>query len=379
VPHTAIITNEIRDLARLIGNAGPDAQDIHVMRLVGLLTERCADPDVKAKLAGADAATEMFAPYPIDADGYAHAFDPLTEEDAFLTAWHRHGFVVGKGIASSAQCTATVAALKDRFNALGCDFDDRASWNALPQDANGTSILSRGFFELYHDDALAQLRQSPRFYLHHVLLWGRPDLWTSFDRLGVKPPEGESAQGLPLHVDQNPKIRSDFASVQGVLALQDCPLERGTYAAVPGSRAMFPYYADMAKNMGEYVELNPYSTLGATLGPNIQPIPLRAGDLVSWDSRTTHCNTANVSDQTRLVAYVAAGPSGEAERELIAARQDGFMTGLGSNVRRALMHASKKPRFTDLETTAAIRQPEDLTLLGRLLYGAARYDMLAHG
>jgi hypothetical protein len=168
-------------------------------------------------------------------------------------------------------------------------------------------------------------------------------------------------------------VHPDFRTVQGVLALTDCPAERGTFLGVPGSRGLFQHYGAMAKNMGEYVELDPQDPVATVLQEHAQAIPLRAGDMVSWDSRTTHANTANISDDMRMVFYVAAGPARPDDPAAVAARVDALKTGLGSNVRDAMMHASKKPRFTQPEAIARVRKPEQLNLLGRLLYGTDGY------
>lgn len=247
----------------------------------------------------------------------------------------------------------------------------------MPKDQNGTPILSRGFLEIYHDDVLAQIRQNVRAYLHHVLIWGRADLWTSFDRVGVKLPHHEESGALPLHVDQNPNVHPGFKTVQGVLALTDCPVERGTFRGVPASRHLFAQYAGMAKNSGEYVELDTTLPVAAQLESHAQAFPLRAGNLISWDSRTTHANTENISDEMRMVFYMAAGPAREDSPEALAARMDALKTGLGINVREALMHATKKPRYTASEMLACVRQPEQLNLLGELLYGTKSYGPIA--
>ncbi|MBU0859028.1 MAG: hypothetical protein KJ667_03745, partial [Alphaproteobacteria bacterium] len=62
--------------------------------------------------------------------------------------------------------------------------------------------------------------------------------------------------------------------------------------------------------------------------------------------------------------------------DALAARREALATGLGSNVREALMHASKKPRYTAPEVLATVRQPEQLNLLGKLLYGTESYKKI---
>lgn len=370
-----IIDSKIKALVARIEGSGAVPDDA-VREIVVRLTEACARPENRQRYEAAPASGGKLAPYPVDEEGYAVAFDPLEDEQGFVDAWQRYGIVVGKAVLPPDQCRRTVDSIKAQFNAISagqCDLDKPGTWSAMPKDGNGTSLLSRGFLEIYHDDALAQIRQNVRAYLHHVLIWGRTDLWTSFDRVGVKLPRHEESKALPLHVDQNPNVHPGFKTVQGVLALTDCPAERGTFLGVPGSRNLFAYYAGMAKNKGEYVELDTGTDVAATLQVHAQPIPLRAGDFVSWDSRTTHANTENVSDDMRMVLYMAAGPAREDSPGAITARMEALETGIGSNVREALMHASRKPRYTNPEALAAARRPEQLTLLGKLLYGTESY------
>lgn len=368
-----LINSEIKDMALQIEQG---ASDDVIRAFVQKLQESAAAPENRDRHARYDSVPAVLGPYPVDAEGYAVSFDPLEDEKGLLDVWARTGIVVGKNILSPAQCAGAIEGISARFNAIGggaCDLARPESWKNMPKDPAGTPLLSRGFLEIYHDDALAQMRQNVRAYLQQALIWNRADLWVTFDRVGVKLPHHEDARALPLHVDQNPNVHPDFRTVQGVLALTDCPAERGTYLGVPGSRKLFPQYAGMAKNGGEYVELDMQSPAAAALQAHARPLPLRAGDMVSWDSRTTHANTDNVSDDTRMVFYMAAGPARGHDAAAVAARMDALKTGLGSNVRDAMMHASKKPRWTNPEAVLTTRQPEQLNLLGRLLYGTASY------
>lgn len=315
--------------------------------------------------------TPTIQDYPI-IDGYAVAFDSLTQSQELLEHWYKYGFVVGKDVVSSIISQKAV----EKMLALTQSFDLYHDSTYL-KDSQNTPILSRGFFELYHDDTLAQIRQSVRLYLHYCLIWNTPYLWTSFDRLGLKTPQGESAIGLGLHVDQNPTVHPDFTTVQGVLALEDCPVERGTFVVVPGSSSMFQQYSQFIapSYKGEYINLEPGS-LKDYLEQHKQLIPLRKNHLVSWDSRTTHANSSNISDINRYVCYVSMGVAKENRLDLIDKRLQAFKTGLGENCRDAYLHASKKPRFTDSEYITSIRDSEQLTALGQCLYGLKHYSCL---
>ncbi|MBI5172894.1 MAG: DUF1479 family protein [Candidatus Melainabacteria bacterium] len=379
-----IIDDRIRQLVQEIENCSPQSAQLKA-ELVRALQVNCAKPEVQARYEAYRQTSHTAAldlpPMPLDDNGYLKGFDPLTQEAEFIQFWQTYGIVVSKSVVSAALCERVIARMQEvclqlsegKFSLDNSTDNDHAH---LPVDATGVAIMTRGFFELYHDDAIAALRQALRVYLHHVLLWGRADLWTTFDRLGIKRPGQEGAEALPLHVDQNPNVHPHFRTVQGVLALRDCPAERGTFVGVPGSPRHFHAYGEMAKNQGEYVELDPNHPHYEALSQAAQLCPLAQGDLISWDSRTTHANSANLSNETRYVAYICAGPAAEDNQEAVAARAEALQTGIGKNVRDALMHASKPPRFTDPERLQAVRQVETLTFLGNLLYGKTRYDSL---
>lgn len=312
-----------------------------------------------------------FEPYPI-INGYALSFDPLMQSKELVEHWYKYGFVVGDNVVSSEVSFKAI----EKMISMAQSFDLNSE-NSYLKDSQGTPILSRGFFELYHDNCLAQIRQSLRLYLHFCLIWNSPYLWVSFDRLGIKTPSGESSMGLDLHVDQNPNVHPDFTTVQGVLALEDCPVERGTFAVVPGSRHSFKKYSQFIKPgyIGEFVPLED-SDLQKELLSQKQLIPLRKNCIVTWDSRTTHANSSNISNTNRYVCYISAGLAKEDRKDLIEIRQKAFISGLGSNVREAYLHASKKPRFTNEEYINSVREKEILNPLGECLYGFKSYNDL---
>lgn len=374
-----VIDARTRDLVLRIEAAAEISPKVDslIRQLIFRLTEACARPAVASRYAAyATGASSDIGHMPLDADGYVVSFDPLEAEKGFLDCWWRYGIVAGKQVVPVKRRQATIRRVHDLMRRISngeCLLSDPATWLNMPRDGSDEPVISRGFCEIYHDNALAQLRQAVRVYLHFVMIWGRTDLWASYDRLGVKLPGHGESGALPLHVDQNPNVHPHFRTVQGVLALTDCPAERGTFCAVPGSKQFFGSYGTMAKNSGEYVELDLSDRSADQLVDHVQVLPLRAGDLIAWDSRTTHANTANASQDARMVAYIAAGPAAENNPDAVQARNEAFRTGLGTNVRDALMHASKKPRYTNPDVLSAVRAPEQLTLLGRLLYGKERY------
>jgi len=377
-----LLDNEIKNLVKkieLTDTKDSESLNLNLRELIKRLKTNLENPQVQERYDSYRKNNEAIAQYPIEPDGFAVAFDPIEDEKAFFDAWSKYGIVVGKNVVSKEVCEHAIRRMHEITHEISdgkCDLDKPDTWKDAPVDSNGISFISRGFFEVYHDKALSDIRQSIRLYIHHVMIWGKTDLWTSFDRLGVKLSGHEESYALPLHVDQNPLIHPDFKTVQGVVALADCPVERGTFVGVPGSRSIFAEYGRFAQERGEFVELLPTDPVAETLKNNAQPIPLRVGCIVSWDSRTTHANTENKSKETRYVAYIAAGPAREENQEWIDTRIEAFRTGIGSNVREALMHASKKARYSNYEKLEKVRETEQLTLLGKLLYAQESYGKI---
>ena len=90
-------------------------------------------------------------------------------------------------------------------------------------------IRRLGFLDLYHDDALAQLRQDPRIYRVFTHIFNTEKLWVVYDRIIYQKKE-ESEDILPPHVDQNPITNPDFSYVQAMIALRDMDESTGTLA-----------------------------------------------------------------------------------------------------------------------------------------------------
>ncbi|PIS03209.1 MAG: hypothetical protein COT85_04085 [Chlamydiae bacterium CG10_big_fil_rev_8_21_14_0_10_42_34] len=224
--------------------------------------------------------------------------------------------------------------------------------------------LSRrlGFLDLYHDDTLAQLRQDRRVYEVFANLFGSEKLWVVFDRV-IHQKIDESEDSLPAYVDQNPITHPGFFNVQSMLALKDMDETTGTLALVPQSPQFFHEYAQWAKIKDGYVEHQGGREL-CFVG-----LRLKEGEMVIWDSRTTHSRFRKEPKADRYAALITYTLAKE-DPELIGLRRKYFDEGIGFNHHEAGLRATARPRCE----ISLRRFPERLSPLGRKLYGLDLWD-----
>lgn len=229
----------------------------------------------------------------------------------------------------------------------------------MKEDIPGIRRL--GFMDLYHDDTLAQLRQDPRVYQVFAGLLGSEKLWVVFDRV-IHQKFNENEDALPPHVDQNPITNPDFFNVQAMIVLRDMDETTGTLAVIPKSHLFFQRYAEWAKLEDGYVEYQDNDL------PSFVGLRLKEGELVIWDSRTTHSRFRGTPKNDRYAALVTFTLAKD-DPELYALRLKYFNEGIGWNNHEAGLRATARPRF---EKTLR-RHPENFTSLGLKLYGIDKW------
>ena len=307
---------------------------------------------------------KTFMKYPVDFDDYAIGLE-YNDKEGILEYFDLYGFVVIRDVIDNELIQYCEARINFWLHKIGA-FSDQ----------NGLRGLSRGFLEVYHDDFLAQVRQSPKLYQAHTYIWNREDLWCTYDRIAYKPNDGESSIRLPLHVDQNPLINPDFACTQGLVAINNCTSNSGTTILVPGSHKLFMEWAKAKNNNPNslYIDIeNSKHKLVSKLKENAQSLPIRNGHALIWDSRTIHANTNNTSDDSRSAILVSYQPA-DYRDEVVRKRHNFMLNCLAGNDRDARMHASTSPRFYNPSYMQAKRIREKLTPLGQLVYGFTPYS-----
>jgi Phytanoyl-CoA dioxygenase (PhyH) len=228
--------------------------------------------------------------------------------DDFLH-WQTNGFVVVK----QAVPTANIDRLKKllwEFQEM--DPEDTATWYA-PQlrDHAMKELNNSGMVEAYNHQALWDNRQEPRLYDAFVDVWDDEKLWVTIDRANLNTPNRSGrAFGGFIHTDVDTTLDPLPVNVQGVLALVDADGETGGFQCVP----------ELFRTLEEWRTKQPEGRDGFNpdiTGFDVYPVPMKAGDLLIFNSLLAHGIRPNTSaGKVRMAQYVAMTPAAESNAEL---------------------------------------------------------------
>lgn len=219
-----------------------------------------------------------------------------------LDFFRGNGYVILHDAVPPQNLQAVVDAI---FEFLGMDPNDPEDWYRPPHRTNG-------MVELYQHQALWDNRQHPRVHQAFSEIYGTEKLWVSEDRVCMKPtmhpahPEYDHKGFIHWDVDTS-KLPLPFR-VQGVLALTDTTEDMGGFQCIPG------FHRDLAQWIAtQPPDRNPYQPDLSALPPGmkVMPIPMKAGDLLIWDTLLAHGNGHNVSNRPRLAQYITMFPAGD--------------------------------------------------------------------
>jgi len=188
-----------------------------------------------------------------------------------------------------------IASLAARvYERVGASPQVPSTWAALPN-------ASRGFVPLWNDKILWRIRAQAALLAVFAELFETEDLWVSIDRCHFKPPvEVDPELGAQhfIHWDSDP---SDplFAPYQAAIALTDTPYDQGAFVCSPDA---YRFLRD-----GDHETAGRLRQRGDF---DVISVGCRAGDLIVWDHRLLHGNSANVGIAPRLAMYVTMQRSG---------------------------------------------------------------------
>jgi ectoine hydroxylase-related dioxygenase (phytanoyl-CoA dioxygenase family) len=259
--------------------------------------------------------------------------------DAFMSFFNQNGFVVIDNISNKED--------RDELVAL---IDEIASKNI-------SKTRRLAFMDLYHDKTLANLRQNQDLYEVFTNIYKTKKLWSVFDRV-IYWNKNEQEMPLAPHVDQNPINNPEFNYVQAMIALRDMNEDTGTLALVPKSNLWFNEYQEWSDQHVGYVEYEGDKPL------DFIALRLKEGQIVIWDSRTTHSRFRGEPKANRYAALITYTTAID-DNKLLEKRESYYKSGTGCSDYNAGLRATAKPRYEQ----SLRKTPETLTELGEKLYG----------
>ena len=277
----------------------------------------------------------------------------LSEADRAF--FDQNGYLVVRQLIPPEQVDAVADAI---WEFLEFDRDDPSDWYREPHRHNG-------MVEIYHHQALWDVRQHPAVYDLFRDLFGRDDLWVFIDRANLKPPPNPAQpeydhHGM-VHWDIDVRETPTPFLVQGVLYLVDTKQGEGGFQCVPGvHRRAARISAGISDDDLRHQQL--HERFPEQIGPPIE-VEADAGDFIIWHSALPHGNSRNFSDKPRLAQYVRCFPADPADEELREARIASW--------RESSHPAFQNPRAFpgDPRGKESESPPAELTPLGRKLLG----------
>lgn len=282
----------------------------------------------------------------------------LSESDRAF--FDQQGYLIVRQLIPRDQVAAVVDAI---WEFLEFDRDDSSDWYRAPHRANG-------MVEMYHHQAIWDVRQNPRVYELFRDLFGRDDLWVFIDRANLKPPPNPSFpeydhHGM-VHWDIDVRESPTPFLVQGVLYLVDTREGEGGFQCVPGAhRRAAEISAGISDDDLRHQQL--HQRFSEQIGPPIE-VEADAGDFIIWHSALPHGNSRNRSEQPRLAQYVRMFPAEPSNEELREARIASWRDRSHPSFQNPRAFPGD-PRGKEAESPAA-----SLTPLGRKLLGLDRWD-----
>ncbi len=223
--------------------------------------------------------------------------------------WQTYGFVVIQQAVPAANVSALKALLWE-FQEM--DPNEVSTWNAAQLRNHAMKELNNsGMVEIYNHQALWDNRQHQRVYDAFVDIWDDEKLWVTIDRANLNTPNksGRAFAGF-IHTDVDTTLDPLPVNVQGVLSLVDVDGSTGGFQCVP----------ELFHHFEEWKQRQPAGRDG--FAPNIEdypvyPVPMKAGDLLIFNSLLAHGIRPNTSDdKVRMAQYISMTPATEDNHEL---------------------------------------------------------------
>lgn len=265
--------------------------------------------DLKAKEQPGNATVSYTSKYTFNQRLQNEPLKVLTEEQwAF---WKLNGYVVVSEAVPQVQLDNMCAFIWE-FEEK--DPQDESTWyldKQTKREIKMTELKGTGMVEAYNHQKQWDNRMYPKVHQIFSDIWGREDLWVSIDRANLNMPirPGQEYKAF-IHWDIDTSLTPPPVNVQGVLALNDqTDINMGGFQCIPG---LYQNFAEWVKTQPQ--DRDPFKP--DTSGLEVVKVPMKAGDLLIWDSMLAHGIRVNNSDKPRLAQYIAMTPAQPENEEL---------------------------------------------------------------
>ena len=227
-----------------------------------------------------------------------------TELRAGVNFLRRHGYAVFKNVGTPQQVDTGVDLMWDYLEALGVGIQRSApsTWDSIPTNEYGILLQ----FGIGQSDAMWHIRSLANVHKIFSAVWGTEELIVDFGGAVIFRPlvpnctaqRWRTAESW-FHVDQNAKSRPGMQTIQGAFMLSNQTPDTGGLIIIPES---WKHHEGLVHRATKYWGVNDDNNHFLLVPPGDKVLAVRPrfvaaeeGDLVLWDSRTVHCNTAGTS------------------------------------------------------------------------------------
>lgn len=210
--------------------------------------------------------------------------------DAQWQHWQKQGYLKVSNLVNEHLCDAVCRLICTRLNA---DPGNPKTWYNDHPDWHGLML------QLYQDESIEAIKTLPAIRQLFSELYGTSNIIANTEKVSFNPPEtiAWKFRHNKLHwdIDFN---KPDPHYIQGLVYLNDVPVNRGPLTVVPGFHHQFEDWTKTYPDPHEVQEVMRNTFTG-------MPVPGKKGDIVLWLQTLPHSASTNHSNEPRFVQYIS--------------------------------------------------------------------------
>ncbi len=204
--------------------------------------------------------------------------------------WQEQGYLRISGLVPVDYCERVKQFICDY---QGIDLNDAATWYPGHQDWHGLML------QVYQQPDMEAIRRHPAVKQLFAELYATSHIAANTDKVSYNPPQTTDwqFQHHRLHWDIDHGRPAEYY-IQGLIYLDDTPVDRGPLQLIPGFQHRYQAYQ---QQFGDPVT----AQHAIERESGAVPVPGRQGDIVVWLQTLPHTAGINHSDRPRFVQYLS--------------------------------------------------------------------------